>query len=70
MQAAPLQKDLEALSLDVGVLSSVILLGQRLLLETSPKGRPLNHPRAGGRTSPPWMYGGYKVGQRRAWNTS
>ena len=32
MQAAPLQKDLEALSLDVGLLSSVFLLGRRLLL--------------------------------------
>ena len=70
MQAAPLQKDLEALSLDVGVLSSVILLEQRLLLEASPKGRPLNQARAAGRTRSPWMYGGYKVGQRRAWNTS
>ena len=38
MQAAPLQKDLEALSLDVGVLSSMILPGQRLLLETPPQG--------------------------------
>ena len=38
MQAAPLQKDLEALSLDVGVLLSAILPGQRLLLETPPKG--------------------------------
>ena len=45
MQAAPLQKDLEALSLDVGVLSSVILLEQRLLLEASPKGQLLNQAR-------------------------